>query len=137
MLMTGATWTHAYQRQGDPTTSLTFFLGDEDKNSNNAPLGTVGRRFSGFKLGAEYTPRDDLKLFGGLSVQRSIYDDRNPFFAKSREDWRYDMNIGVTYQLTRLWSLTPQFSYTRNDSTIPVSDFKREQLILTIRRDFF
>ena len=134
MLLAGATWTHAYQKEGSPTMNLTVYLGDEDERSNDP---TVGRKLSGFKLGADYMLREDLKLFGSLGVQHSNYGGRSPFFLKSREDWRYDLNVGATYKLSRVWSLTPQFSYTRSDSSIPFNDFSREQIIVTLRRDFF
>ena len=35
------------------------------------------------------------------------------------------------------WTLTPQYVYMRNDSNIPVIDFDRHQLLVTLRRDFY
>lgn len=131
--MVGGNWTHAYQAKGDPRLTLTAWVAD-DKELGNDP--TVGRSFYGVKLGGEYQLQEKWKLFGGLTAQNSRYGGQSAFFLVKREDNRYDLNLGATYKADKFWSYSGQFTTTKNNSTIVVNDFSRDQLLFTARREF-
>jgi hypothetical protein len=133
MYLLGGTWTHAYQALGAPVLSVIGFVG-EDQDRNNNPQ--AGRTFFGAKVAGEYRYRD-YKLFGSLALQQSTYGGTDPFFLVKREDTRTDLTMGASFQPQRDWTLTGQFIYTRNQSSIAFSDFDRQQLLFTARRDFY
>jgi tetratricopeptide (TPR) repeat protein len=130
----GAGWTHAYLSPGEPIVSVTAFYGN-DRERNDDP--TVGRNFWGVKMGGEYKLQDNLKVIGGVTAQYGRYGGESVWFGHKRIDYRYDMNLGVAYRPERNWTVTPQITYTRNDSNIAFDDFDRKQYVVAVRRDFF
>lgn len=133
LYLLGGTWTHAYQALGAPVISVIAFVGkDEDRNNN--PLAS--RTFYGAKVGGEYR-YGAVKLFSSLALQQSRYGGTDPFFLVKREDTRTDFAVGAAYKPERHWTLTAQLLHTRNQSKVAFSDFERQQLLFTARRDFF
>ena len=133
LYLLGGTWTHAYQALGAPVISVIAFVGkDEDRNNN--PLAS--RTFYGAKVGGEYR-YGAVKLFSSLALQQSRYGGTDPFFLVKREDTRTDFAVGAAYKPERNWTLTAQLLHTRNQSKVAFSDFERQQLLFTARRDFF
>ena len=55
---------------------------------------------------------------------------------KIRDDKRFDFTVGANYLLLDSWSLRPQFNYTRNDSNIGLYGFSRNEIFVTLRRDW-
>lgn len=134
MLIAGGTWTHAFLRDGDPQIHMTAYYG-EDRALRNNP--TISRNLVGISARGEYKLYENLKLIGNASVQHSDYAGQNIFFRTQRRDDRYDISIGAAYKPDQKWTITPQYLYTRNQSTISFNLFDRSQLLLTARRDFF
>lgn len=134
LYMAGGFWTHAFLRKGDPLLSMLVYAGDDREQGDNP---TVGRTLYGGKVSLEYMFSDRIKLLGGLGVQYSRYGGTNVFFMTKREDTRYDLNLGIAYKPSRNWTITPQFLYTSNDSTVGLNEWTRTQALVNVRRDFF
>lgn len=135
LYLVGATWTHAYFTNGDPRMTLTAWAADDQER--NVLDSTVGRTFYGLRAAGEYSLWENWKAFGSVTIQSSRYGGESPFFAVKRQDGRYDLNAGLAYKPEKMWTVTGQYSYLRNDSNIAVNDFSRQQILFTARRDFF
>lgn len=128
----GGTWLHAYG-VGAPTVSATLFAANEPQRNDDR---TVGRKYVGGRLTGEYRLRDDLRIVASLAHVYSRYGGTSAFFLTKRIEKRYDLDIGLFWSPAKNWTVTPQFIYTRNDSSIAVSDFNRVQVLVSARRDF-
>jgi len=133
LTLLGGNWIHALQRTGNPRLTLTGWIAN-DREQGQDP--GVGRTFAGLKLGAEMQPADAWKLFGSLAVQKSRYGGQNLFFGVTRQDERYDLNLGVSYKPAPNWTYSAQLTHTRNQSNIAINHFTRDLLLFTARRDF-
>lgn len=129
----GGTWLHAYAGAGAPTVSATLFAANEPQRNDDR---TVGRKYLGGRLTGEYRLRDDLRIVASLAHVYSRYGGTSAFFLTKRIEKRYDFDIGLPWSPAKSWTVTPQFIYTRNDSSIAVSDFNRVQVLVSARRDF-
>lgn len=137
LTLIGVGWRRGLEGEGTPILSLAAYVGD-DREQGNDPA--VGRRMVGGRIG--YERRLELMGFGtrlitSLAYQKSRYKGENIFFFTIREDRRTDAAIGLAFTPWKDWTVTPQYVYTRNDSNIPVIDFSRHQLLVTLRRDFY
>lgn len=133
LALIGGTLSHAFLGPGDPVIRVMGYVGD-DRARNKDP--TVGRSLYGGKVGYETKLRDDIKLFGSVAASHAQYGGQNIWFGTQRWDWRYDLNAGIAYKPSSAWTVTPQYNYTRNASSIGLSDFYRKQIIVNARRDF-
>ena len=133
LTLLGGSWIHALERTGNPRITLTGWIAN-DREQGQDP--SVGRGFAGIKIGAEMQPAPLWKLSGSLAVQNSGYGGQNLFFGVKRRDERYDLNIGVSYKASPLWTYSAQLTHTRNQSNIAINDFSRDLLVFTARRDF-
>jgi len=134
LIMAGATWTHAFLQQGDPTVNLVAYYGDDRDIMKNP---TISRHLYGGSARGEYKLDEDMKLLASLSVQHSDYNGQNIWFRTQRKDDRYDISLGLAYKLDKMWTATPQYIYTRNQSTVGFNQFDRSQYLVTVRRDFY
>jgi outer membrane protein len=131
--LVGATWQHAYAGAGSPAVGVTVFAANEPQRNTDE---TVGKKYIGGRLSGEYRLGEDLKLVSALSHVYSRYGGTSAFFLTKRIEKRYDLDVGLAWSPAKLWTVTPQLIYTRNDSSIAVSDFNRVQVLVTARRDF-
>ena len=110
-----------------------MFVGDEIATDQRID---GDRRLYGVRGGIQSALRRDADWYATLGVQKSKYSQENPIFAVTRRDWQYDVAMGVNWRLEGAWSLRPQISYTRNDATTAINDYKRYELSVSVRRDW-
>ena len=108
-----------------------FYGTESDLNGNDSGA----KRFYGLRGGGQYGLTANTSLFTTAGVTYSDFD-REGAFLKTREDRRYDLVLGLNYQLWTSWSLRPQLSFTRQDSNIGLYDFDRTEIFVTLRRDW-
>ena len=96
----------------------------------------LGHKLVGLRTGGELSIYAQTKLFGSLSVESRRYGGDDPNFLVARKDTQIDLNVGLNYVMDKLWTLTPQISYTKNKSNIVINDYKRSMISLGLRRDF-
>jgi tetratricopeptide (TPR) repeat protein len=90
----------------------------------------------GARLGGQLGLRETLDLIASAGVQRGDYSRENAAFQKFRKDEQLDVMVGLVWRFTGAWSLRPQVLYARNDSNIPIYEYKRTDLSVTLRYDF-
>jgi hypothetical protein len=132
--LAGVGWRRGLEGAGSPIFTLSAYYGDD---SERGPDPSVGRRLHGARASYERQLEIGARLLTALSVQRSKYKGENIFFFRVREDERLDASIGLAFSPYKNVTVTPQFVYTRNRSNIAPIDFTREQLLITVRRDFY
>ena len=81
------------------------------------------------------------ELFAGIGTQASKYDLANAAFSTAtesriRDDKQFDASIGINWHYDKAWTVRPQVSYMRNNSNIPLYEFDRTDVSVSIRRDF-
>ena len=84
----------------------------------------------------QFNINEKLVPFVAASYEERRYGGPDPLFLVTRNDNQYDARLGITYTPAKLWSVTPQVSYTRNDSNVIINRFDRVQALVTVRRDF-
>lgn len=130
----GAGWRHGFEAKGAPVLTGALYFGDDDERGSDP---AVGRRIVGARIAYEQRLEIGARLIASLARQESKYGGRNIFFMRTRADTRDDFALGLAFSPAKDYTLTPQYLYTRNKSNIPVVDFTRHQLLVTLRRDFY
>lgn len=130
----GVGWRRGLEGAGSPVFTLSTYYGDDSERSADP---SVGRRLYGARASYERQLEIGARLLTALSLQRSRYKGENIFFFRVRQDERMDASIGLAFSPSKNVTVTPQFIYTRNSSNIPPIDFTREQILVTVRRDFY
>lgn len=138
----GLGWLHV-MADGNSTLSGSVHSGNENDVS---PIVTVAsptggrndgaKHFWGLRVGGQTIIHERATLFAGAGMQVGDYNKTNYYFLRQRHDRLHDLTMGVSWQWDKVWTLRPQFSYTRNDSNIAIYGYDRKDVSLTIRRDF-
>lgn len=94
-------------------------------------------RFGGLRLGgmALLGPRTRLEV--SVGAERRRHDGQESLFLTRRKETVYDTNLSVHYALNRKWSLRPAWRYTRSNSSIPLRDYQRHAVTVSLRYEFF
>ena len=111
-----------------------LYGGQEKVKDSSRP--DLGHKLFGLRTGGEWSIYAQTKLFGSLSVESRRYGGDDSFFLITRKDTQSDLKVGLNYVMAKLWTLTPQISYTKNKSNIVIDDYKRSMISLGLRRDF-
>ena len=117
-----------------PVVYAGLYGGMEKEKQSGVPY--LGHKLYGVRTGGELNISAQTKLFGSVSVESRRYGGDDPFFLVARKDTQADLKVGVNYVMDKLWTLTPQFSYTKNNSNIIINDYKRNMISIGLRRDF-
>ena len=113
-----------------------LYAGREKEKQSGESYLYLGHKLYGLRTGGELSIYAQTKLFGSLSIESRRYGGDDPFFLVTRKDTQTDLKVGLNYVMDKLWTLTPQISYTKNKSNIVISDYKRSMISLGLRRDF-
>jgi hypothetical protein len=118
--------------------SRTVAFASAQRGSERATDGRADgdRRLYGLRGGVQRALRGDADWYASVGWQKSTYEAVNAVFQELRKDWQYDLTAGVSWQAREGWLVRPQFSYTRSDSKLPLYDYDRYELSVTLRRDF-
>lgn len=113
--------------------ALSGFAGQEME----AKTRTDGDKlFVGSRIGAQKTVLGNIDVFSALGYQAGRYSRENILFQSVRKDYQYDLMLGASWRFAPRWSLRPQVSWTRNDSSLTIYDYRRYDLGVFLRRDF-
>jgi outer membrane protein len=130
----GAAYASVLNGAYTPAYYLGAYAGEEKVKQSGVPF--LGDKLYGVRAGGELQVHAQTKLFGSLNVELRNYGGTDPFFLVARKDTQTDLNVGVRYVMRKVWTVTPQLSYTRNRSNIIINDYKRTVLSIGLRRDF-
>lgn len=111
-----------------------LYVGQEKVKDSSRP--ELGHKLFGLRTGGEWNIYAQTKLFGSLSIESRRYGGEDTIFLVTRKDTQTDLKVGLNYVMDKLWTLTPQISYTKNKSNIVINDYKRNMISIGLRRDF-
>lgn len=132
-LLAGLGWTHVL---GDGGRSAVFgsIYGGAEQETNGRPDGD--KQLIGLRLGVQLLTANKRTFFAGFGAQSGKFSEENLAFLVKRKDFLYDVNIGYTWHPAPNWSLRPQLVHSRNDSTVPIYEYTRTDISLSVRREF-
>lgn len=139
----GLSWFTVSEAAGNPGFSTSLNYGEETAQGNlfDGNKRSLGARFSG-QIGVATS----LIAAVGLGYSRDQFD-RERFInfstkpgvipvAVVRRDNKVDFNMGLTWVPELNWSVRPNFTYTRATSNNSIYEFTRNDISLSVRRDF-
>ena len=92
--------------------------------------------FIGFTLFGQLSLLDDVKVFGVANLEWRDYHGSVLTSIGDRQDQAYRFTLGAHYRPVQNWRISPQISYSRNDSNADLSDTRRTSLSINIRYEF-
>jgi hypothetical protein len=131
-LLLGGGWVGLFH-DGRSALNGSLFVGREDDKNDRAD---GNKDMLGVRLGGQLNLRDNLDFVASIGRQRGRYDKENVAFQATRRDKQFDAIAGLVWRLDRSWSVRPQILYIRNDSNIPIYEYKRTDYSVTLRYDF-
>lgn len=122
--------------EGNWTPSLfaSVYGGSERERYGNVPQ--LGHKPWGIRIGGQLKPSSSLSVFANASYEHRRYGGDDLLFLVRRNDRQLDLRLGLNYEPYRFWSVSPQLSYTRNDSNVAINDYSRTIFSVSVRRDF-
>lgn len=130
----GAAFAHVFQGGWTPSLYASGYGGSERVRYDNVPH--LAHRPWGVRIGGQLKPASDLSIFANASYERRRYGGTDSLFLVTRVDRQLDLRLGMNYEPYRYWSITPQISYTRNESNVVINDYSRTVYSVAVRRDF-
>ena len=130
----GAALAHAFDTPSAPVIFASAYLGNEDERASGVPQ--FGHRFIGGRLGGQIDVMKGLRFSANLTYEERRYGGPDPLFLVSRRDRETGLRFSLPWDVAPNWTLTPQLSFSDNRSNVVVSDYKRAQAFVTLRRDF-
>jgi tetratricopeptide (TPR) repeat protein len=128
----GAGYAHAFGR-GALITYLGAYGGEEAEKEEGVPQ--FGNSFYGVRLGAQWNVVDKFALFLNASGEQRKYGGPDPFFQVDREDKQYNASAGMIFVPKKGFRITPQVSWTDNQSNISIYEFDRTIYQIILRQD--
>lgn len=129
----GGAFAHAFRSVNAPVGFVGLYAGSEDPEAERPDLAYD---LFGLRLGGQYGLRNDLNFISAFSVQKSQYNGEDAFFLTDRKDTRSDLSLALEYALKKQLILRPEVTFTRNHSNIVINEFKRTELVATVRYNF-
>lgn len=130
----GGAYARALGGEYTPIVFVGAYLGQENEVKQN--VAHLGHDLYGIRAGGEMKLTPEWTLFGSASVEERSYGGQDPLFLVGRRDSQFDLRIGASYSPAKSWSITPQLSYTMNDSNVAINDYDRTVFSVSVRRDF-
>ena len=128
----GAGYAHAFGR-GAVITYAGVYGGTEKQKADSVP--EFGNDIYGVRLGAQWNINEKYALFGNASAEQRKYKGTDPFFLTDRKDDQYGASAGLIFVPKKNVRITPQVSWTDNQSNIAIYEFNRVIYQVTLRQD--
>lgn len=128
----GMSYAHLY-RDGVMAFASAYYVGERPQENHVDYLGFDGL---GIRAGGRMNLDSQTTLFGGATYEYRDYNKQNPLFLSTRRDNQYGLLFGATRFFTKEWSVTPQLTWTVNDSNTSINNYHRELVSVTVRREF-
>lgn len=139
LMIAGAGWLH--QLSGGR--QLIFASAYTGRELDAAPVAVIQppdgkRRFDGVRVGMQSMVSDQAEGFASLGWQHAVFSKPNAFIVNNgvRNEYQYDMTLGLNWHLNGLWSVKPQLSVYSKRSNLAIYSYDRTDVSLTLRRDF-
>lgn len=95
-----------------------------------------GHRLAGLRAGAQLPLTPEWAVYAHAEWEQRHYGAQDPFFAQQRRDRQTDVSLGLSWVPAASWRITPEWTLTRNASTLAVNAYERKLFSVTLRREF-
>lgn len=130
----GAAYARALGGEYTPVIYVGGYMGEEAEQKPDVPF--FGHKLYGVRGGGEMKLNPQTTLFVSASLEERHYGGQDFLFLIGRKDTQIDLRAGVSYVPVSGWTVSPQLSYTRNDSNGILYDYDRTMFSISLRRDF-
>jgi outer membrane protein len=96
----------------------------------------LGHRLVGLRTAIQAPLAEKLLAFASLNFERRVYGGTDPLFLVSRRDRQTTFTAGLAWVPAKDWRVTPQIQLVRNNSNTAVTDYDRNVVSVTVRKDF-
>lgn len=129
----GGTFARALEGPREPVLVASAYVGTERPR---ADVPQLRYRFRGARalLSAEIAV--NWRGWAAVSWEARDFAGEEPIFGAVRADRQCEIRLGADRAIGRSWVITPQISYTQNNSNLPSNDFRRTQAQLSARYRF-
>ena len=128
----GTSYSHLF-RNGTSAYAGVYGGREQPKADGADPLG---HRLWGVRLGGQWPLAPKWTVFASADWEHRRYGGPDPFFAATRTDRQTLVALGLNWAPAPGWRVTPQWHFTRNASTLPITDYERRVFSILLRREF-
>lgn len=130
----GLAYSQAIEANYSPSFYASIYGGDESTTSQKANY--FSQSFQGLRLGGGLVLSETLTLSSQLSYETRKHDKAPyPLFLFNREDKESNIGLSANWRINKQLSLQPSYTYSNNNSNIPLSDYKRHVVSVDLRFD--
>jgi hypothetical protein len=130
----GIAYSRALTISYSPVFYASVYSGQE--NTKDSAFDAYSQDFYGLRAGGSLSLNEKLKINAALSTEQRKFDAIYSPFAVARDDNEYSVNVGASWRISADASLQPNYTYTKNNSNIPLTDYDRHIVSLDLRFDF-
>ena len=128
----GTSYSHLF-RNGTSAYAGVYGGREQPKANDADPLG---HRLWGVRVGGQWPLAPQWTVFASADWEHRRYGGQDPFFAVTRTDRQAQVALGLNWTPAPGWRVTPQWQFTRNASTLPITDYERRVFSILLRREF-
>ncbi len=128
----GTSYAHAFH--GGLLVFAGGYVGSEKERAS--AVAHLGHKLLGIRWGTQKPVAHTVALFASLGFENRNYGGPDPLFLATRRDRQVNLNLGFNWAPASYWRITPQLAFTSVRSNIPIADFNKSLLSVTVRRDF-
>lgn len=125
---------YAHQFRGGTSTYAGVYAGQEKPRARGAEA--LGHHLLGIRAGAHWPVAPRWAVFANVDWEHRRYGAQDPFFAVTRDDRQTQATLGLSWAPANGWRVTPQWTITRNTSTLPITTYDRRVFSVTVRKEF-
>ena len=110
------------------------YLGRERARDPAAPY--LGHRLWGARGGVQFPVATNLTGLVSAGYENRDYGGTDPLFLVGRDDRQANAAVGLSWTVKPGLRVVPQWSWTRTNSSVPLSAFRKSAFSLAVRQDF-
>lgn len=118
-----------------PVATVSLMVGKEDADNDNVSgaLQNTERDILGVSASLDLSINNKLRLTGTIGYEQSEYAAQEALFQVVRDDKQYRGSLGLTWVPTEKLLIKLDGAVSPKRSNIPIVEYDREQLSLTVR----
>lgn len=130
----GLAWSQTFDAAMSPVAYASLYSGQE--RAKKAIEKRSSQDFTGIRAGGSLDLAPTLKLTAGASYETRQFKApySAPFFA-ARDESEIGLNLGLSWRIRSGLSLQPGYSYTKDNSNVPLFDYDRHVFSVDLRYD--
>lgn len=131
--LAGGAWSRRWEA-ASVLGAVNVYVGDE--RARDPQYSHNGKSYHGVRLGVEWQRWERHRPYLSLTLQQSEYDADHPAFGVLREDDFAEIRLGWLWRVRDDWSVRTEVSHIRNDSSISLYEYDRDQFFVGVRYGF-